>query len=154
MKKPALKLIGHEAAVKTIVICKSFSIAISGDADGVCIAWDLNRFCYTRTIVKHDNAIELICISETLGDIATVCQSTSQSDGSMLMVHTINGDFVGQLTTDCKITSICYSNSPEGISVNVIATGFSNGIIKLWSSWDLTLIRVIRADRYEKPIAW
>ena len=39
--------------------------------------------------------------------------------------------------------SLCFSNSNEGNSVNVIAVGLSNGLVYLYSSWDLTLMRII-----------
>lgn len=72
---------------------------------------------------------------------------------SSLMVHTINGDLIGQLMTDSQITAVCYSTAPEGLSVNVIATGFVDGTIKLWSSWDLAPVRHLTADM-DLPINW
>jgi hypothetical protein len=37
--------------------------------------------------------------------------------------------------------SLCFSNAAEGLNVNVIAVGLSNGKINLYSTWDLTLLR-------------
>lgn len=39
--------------------------------------------------------------------------------------------------------SLCFSNCPEGQNVNVIAVGLSNGRIRLYSTWDLSLLREI-----------
>lgn len=37
--------------------------------------------------------------------------------------------------------SLCFSNCTEGQNVNVIAVGLSNGRIRLYSTWDLSLLR-------------
>jgi hypothetical protein len=42
-----------------------------------------------------------------------------------------------------NMKSLCFSNATEGINVNVIAVGLSNGRIRLYSTWDLTLLREI-----------
>jgi len=36
---------------------------------------------------------------------------------------------------------LCFSNQTEGLNVNVIAAGLSSGRIRLYSTWDLTLLR-------------
>ncbi|RWS15169.1 lysosomal-trafficking regulator-like protein [Dinothrombium tinctorium] len=142
---------GHNGSIDVICMNKEFMIAISGGSDGRCLMWDLNKFCYVRTITKHDDPIKLLAISPTLGDIVSV---SDLDEGSALKVNTINGITVGHVKTGEKIEALCYSTAPEGVSVNVIATGFSNGNIQLWSSWDLTAVRLISADRYTKPIKW
>lgn len=75
-----------------------------------------------------------MAISETLGDIAVVYQiSNSVSDNatrSNLTVYTINARLVGSVVSRIKITALCYSNAAEGVSVNVIATGLENGVIR------------------------
>ena len=45
------------------------------------------------------------------------------------------------VTTTMK--SLCFSNQTEGLNVNVIACGLSNGRIRFYSTWDLTLLREI-----------
>ena len=45
------------------------------------------------------------------------------------------------VTTSMK--SLCFSNQTEGLNVNVIACGLSNGRIRFYSTWDLTLLREI-----------
>src|SRR6266487_2332820 len=93
---------GHENSVNVISISKPFSVAVSGDAVGCCIIWDLNRFCYVRTVAHHESAIQFLCVSETLGDIVSV-SDRNNSEGSSMMVNTINGTAVGHIKTETKI---------------------------------------------------
>lgn len=100
-----------------------------------------------RSIVCHDiYTINNISISDTLGDIAVVCQlvapkrqltlpisSVNENNfdhQSQLKVFTINAKSVGSVLSRRRITALCYSNAPEGVSVNVIATGLDNGVIR------------------------
>ena len=152
LKRKETTLYGHWTSVKSIAISKAFTIAVSGDLNGVCIVWDLNCFCYVRTLSNHNFAVEMLAISETLGDIVSISHSSNQME-STLFVHTINGDLVAKVVTDSQITAVCYSSAPEGLSVNVIATAFANGAIKLWSSWDLSPLRQFKAD-IQLPINW
>ncbi|RWS30536.1 Lysosomal-trafficking regulator-like protein, partial [Leptotrombidium deliense] len=145
------RLVGHSGAISALYISKEFSVAVSGGNDGQCLLWDLNKYCYVRSITEHENKVKLLVISPTLGDIVSV---SDFENGSTLKVNTINGTNVGHIRTEIKIEAVCYSSAPEGVSVNVIATGFENGAIKLWSSWDLTAVRVITVDRFTAPIKW
>ncbi|XP_023212424.1 lysosomal-trafficking regulator-like [Centruroides sculpturatus] len=132
-----------------ICICKSYSIVVTSSMDCTMIIWDLNRLQYVQSIFDHKNPVKLLTISDTLGDIASV----SNSDlGSYLKVHTINAKLVGTVYTPIPITAICYSNAKEGISVNVIVTGFLDGTIKLWNSWNLNLASVITTGNLQYPI--
>lgn len=36
-----------------------------------------------------------------------------------------------------RVTCACYSNAPEGVSVNCVAAGLDSGGVRLYSSWDL-----------------
>ncbi|XP_076766095.1 lysosomal-trafficking regulator mauve isoform X3 [Xylocopa sonorina] len=142
-------LLAHRNRVTTISLSRAFSIAVTGDASGVIVIWDLNSLTYVRSIFcDQSNPIRLLSISETLGDIAVTYEIPNTSDNtsssqSELKVFTINARAVGSVLSRKKITALCYSNAPEGVSVNVIATGLDNGVIRLWSSWDLRLVREI-----------
>ncbi|XP_054002539.1 lysosomal-trafficking regulator isoform X2 [Hylaeus anthracinus] len=146
---PACVLLGHSSRVTVISLSRAFSIAVTGDASGVIIIWDLNSLTYVRSISCDQNyPIRLLAISETLGDIAVTydaCKTIEYSTKSQseLKVFTINARPVGSVLSRRKITALCYSNAPEGVSVNVIATGLDNGVIRLWSSWNLRLVRDI-----------
>ncbi|XP_032666117.1 lysosomal-trafficking regulator isoform X3 [Odontomachus brunneus] len=149
---PASVLLAHRNRVMMISLSRAFSIACSGDSSGVMIIWDLNSLTYVRSIVYDQSyAIHLLCVSETLGDVAVVYEipeqeENSDSNQSELRVYTVNARAVGSVLSRRRITALCYSNAPEGVSVNVIATGLDNGIIRLWSSWDLQLIREITSS--------
>ncbi|CAK9830368.1 Lysosomal-trafficking regulator [Anthophora retusa] len=149
---PASVLLAHRSRITTISLSRAFSIAVTGDASGVVVIWDLNSLTYIRSISCDQNyPVRLLSISETLGDIAVtyeipkISRNTSSSQ-SELKVFTINARAVGSVLSRRKITALCYSNAPEGVSVNVIATGLDNGVIRLWSSWDLRLVREIIND--------
>lgn len=87
-----------------------------------------------RSIVYDQGyAIHLLCISETLGDVAVTYEIPELENSVMssnLRVYTMNARTVGSVLSRQRITALCYSNSPEGISVNVIATGLNNGLIR------------------------
>lgn len=59
----------------------------------------------------------------------------------MLRLWSINGTLVNKTRIESEITCLAYTTAPEGVYVNVIASGMKNGRISLWSSWDLSLIR-------------
>ncbi|XP_046418983.1 lysosomal-trafficking regulator isoform X1 [Neodiprion fabricii] len=153
---PASSLLAHRCAVTAIALSRAFSIAVSSDNEGVVVIWDLNRsdtyylLSYVRSIQsEHCYPVSLLSISETLGDIAivfnvlTINEDAVTSNTSELSVYTINARPVGTIVSRRRMTALCYSNAPEGVSVNVIATGLDNGVIRLWSSWDLRLVREI-----------
>nr|XP_031829347.1 lysosomal-trafficking regulator isoform X2 [Nomia melanderi] len=146
---PACVLLAHRSRITTISISRAFSIAVTGDTSGVIVIWDLNSLTYVRSVsCEAQYPIRLLSISETLGDIAVTYETTktvenASSSQSELKVFTINARAVGSVLSRNKITALCYSNAPEGVSVNVIATGLDNGVIRLWSSWDLRLVREI-----------
>lgn len=70
-----------------------------------------------------------MAINETLGDIVTIAYNNN-SEKSTLTLQTINASCIGSIESDKKITAVCFSNAPEGISVNVIATGLEDGSVK------------------------
>lgn len=62
---------------------------------------------------------------------------------SLMRLHTINAKYIAHTSIAESIRCISYSFIKEGTGINVIATGFDGGIVRLWSSWDLTLVREI-----------
>jgi hypothetical protein len=102
-----------------------------------------------------------VCISETTNDIAFIGNTPNR-----LYFYTGNCDPIGEkdLASDLRtpeqqqhisnssssstnnnvfMKSLCFSNATEGLNVNVIAVGLSNGKINLYSTWDLTLLREV-----------
>lgn len=152
LEMPIAHLYGHTCPITCLILNREFRIAISADADGKCILWDLNSLEFVRKLThQHEYAVDVIAISPTLGDIATV-STDHRIYKSRLFVTTINDSPVGDIETDVPIISLCYSCCPEGVSVNVLVTGFANGTIQMWSSWDLTPVRIICDATYNKPI--
>ncbi|XP_059421648.1 lysosomal-trafficking regulator isoform X1 [Carassius carassius] len=143
-------LYGHTAEVTGLFICKPYSILISVSRDGTCILWDLNRLCYVQSLTGHKSPVNAVSASETTGDIATVCDSVG--GGSDLRLWTINGDLIGHVHCREIICSLAFSNQPEGVSVNVIAGGLENGVVRLWSTWDLKPVREITFPKSNRPI--
>lgn len=146
----------------------NFNVALSTDDEGVCIIWDLNKQQFLRTLMKCSsdrsrpiNAV-FTAISNTMGDFAVVSYTYSDPQKSKifeskLSIFTLNGFFIGDVKTamgESYFTALCYSNCPEGLSINVIATGMSDGSIRLWNSWDLTLVRHIKLDLVRSKIKW
>ncbi|NXM69177.1 LYST regulator, partial [Serilophus lunatus] len=143
-------LYGHTAEITSLFVCKPYSIMISVSRDGTCIIWDLNRLCYVQSLAGHKSPVTAVSASETTGDIATVCDSVG--GGSDLRLWTVNGDLVGHVHCRESICSVAFSNQPEGVSVNVIAGGLENGVVRLWSTWDLKPVREITFSKSAKPI--
>ncbi|XP_069001150.1 lysosomal-trafficking regulator isoform X4 [Embiotoca jacksoni] len=143
-------LYGHTGEVTGLFVCKPYSILISVSTDGTCILWDLNRLCYVQSLTGHKSPVTAVSASETTGDIATVCDS--EGGGSDLRLWTVNGDLIGHVHCREIICSVAFSNQPEGVSVNVIAGGLENGVVRLWSTWDLKPMREITFPKSSKPI--
>ncbi|XP_055491132.1 lysosomal-trafficking regulator isoform X3 [Leucoraja erinacea] len=143
-------LYGHTAEVTSLCVCKPYSILISVSRDGTCIIWDLNRLCYVQSLTGHKSPVTAVSTSETTGDTATVCDSVG--GGSDLRLWTVNGDLSGHVHCREIICSVAFSNQPEGVSVNVIAGGLENGIVRLWSTWDLKPVREIIFPKSNWPI--
>lgn len=51
--------------------------------------------------------------------------------GSCLQLHSINGEYIDMYTSqDHVINCLAFSTAPEGQSINVIAGGLDNGVIR------------------------
>ncbi|XP_066461496.1 lysosomal-trafficking regulator [Eleutherodactylus coqui] len=145
-----VQLYGHSGEITSLFVCKPYSILISVSMDGTCIIWDLNRLCYVQSLTGHKSPVTAVSASETTGDIATVCDSVG--GGSDLRLWTVNGDLIGHVHCRERVSCVAFSNQPEGVSVNVVAGGLENGIVRLWSTWDLKPVREITFPKSNKPI--
>jgi hypothetical protein len=115
-----------------------------------------SRLNYVNSIQLKNQFVYKVSISETTNDIAFIGNTPNK-----LYFYTGNCDLIGEkdLASDLEATdkqtstnsnnnnifmkSLCFSNATEGLNVNVIAVGLSNGKINLYSTWDLTLLREI-----------
>lgn len=83
---------------------------------------------------------QLVQVSRTSGDIAVVNQPND------ILLFSINGGrhVASRRAIEPTITALAFSNESDGVAVNVIATGHATtGVIRLFSSWDLTPLRDI-----------
>lgn len=69
-----------------------------------------------------------LAVSRNTADIACAVHLTGEK--SLLELRSVNGALIGSVTTSPLITSLCFSSAPEGVSVNVVAAGLSNGHIR------------------------
>jgi WD40 repeat protein len=112
--------------------------------------------------------ISQLAVSRNTADIA--CAVNHDDQQSRLELRSVNGHLIGMTTTNPLITSLCFSSAPEGISINVVAAGLSNGRIRylkiyqfvflffkltlfsqfekfrLWDTWTLNIVRDIITD--------
>lgn len=78
-------------------------------------------------------------------DFVSVRPQNVAGGRSVLRVHTINARYVGHVVDAERIECVTYSAVREGTGINMIAAGYADGTVRLWSSWDLTLVRVLPA---------
>ena len=158
------KLYAHSDAVLSISHSSEFGIMAASSKDNIISIWDTVQHQSFPTYVRSINLngpVHLAEISKTSGDIACVNatqeenKSNDESVKSILSLYTINGKKVASRSCEPKITALTFSNAPEGLSVNVIATGhgLKTGVIRLWSSWDLSPVRDIPTSQMSTIIA-
>ena len=159
--KSMASLYGHNDAITCISASREWSIVVTSSLDGTSIIWDTRKLAYIRTIrdenppsmpslspktaSQHRNRPppqphRLVQVSRTSGDIAVVNQPND------ILLFSINGGrHVASLRAiEPTITALAFSNESDGVAVNVIATGHATtGVIRLFSSWDLTPLRDI-----------
>ncbi|CAF1207761.1 unnamed protein product [Rotaria magnacalcarata] len=136
--KRYLPFIAHRSPITCLHANRQFSLLISASADGMLTLWDTNRLSYVRTYKQDNQTIYHLTSSETTGDIAYLSSSGSQWHLSYL---TCNCELIRCLPFAEQLNCLCFTSAPEGTCVNVLLGGFENGIISMWSTWDLTLLR-------------
>ncbi|XP_066957517.1 lysosomal-trafficking regulator isoform X3 [Macrobrachium rosenbergii] len=147
---PPTSLLAHTAPITHMYVSEAFSVCISGGKDGMCVLWDTNRLTYIRSIGSSGVEVSLLAMSETLGDWASV--SPLGSAASVLRLYTINGALVDSVVTPAPVTAITFSSAPEGTAINVIATSHADGLIRLYSVWDLRPVRELKTERARQAI--
>ena len=146
-------LYAHQDRVNDIAASRQWSLVASASADGSTVLWDTRKMSYVRSICWNNKgqktkSHQLVKVSSTSGDIAIV---TSASD---LCLYSVNARFIGaQKKVEPAITSLAFSHESEGTAVNVIATGHcQTGVIRLWSTWDLSPQRDLATNHSLSPI--
>ncbi|XP_037048186.1 lysosomal-trafficking regulator isoform X2 [Bradysia coprophila] len=93
-----------------------------------------------------DATNECLEATETIAD-DFVTVPTEMNGKSLMRLHTINAKYITHISITEPIKCVSYSFIKEGTGINAIATGFDGGIVRLWSSWDLTLIKEINVGQ-------
>ena len=71
---------------------------------------------------------------------------------SMLRLWSVNGALVTSTDVYSEVRCLAYTNAPEGVFINAVVGGLRNGNIRMWSSWDLSVIRELKCP-LDNPIA-
>uniref|UniRef100_T1KMA3 WD repeat and FYVE domain-containing protein 3 n=1 Tax=Tetranychus urticae TaxID=32264 RepID=T1KMA3_TETUR len=146
-------LFGHKEAITCLTSSAAYGIIVSGSRDRTCIVWDLNRLLFVRQLggssendLIHPSPIAAVSINDLTGDIATC-------SGSWLFFWSINGDLLASVNTlsisqvdmnptlsnqsfpapSTQILCAAFSLYNEWDLDNVIMTGSSDGVVRLWS---------------------
>lgn len=144
-------------------ICKS-SVSLTAISDTlgdiVTVKDVVNRLASANEVDAQDNSDsrgasatgssnEKIRQQSASSSLSTISEAATSS---ILYVHTINGTLVGCANSHSQITAVTYSNAPEGISINVIVVGLADGLIRLYSSWDLSRVKEFKMSDLGSPI--
>ncbi|KAL9693408.1 hypothetical protein quinque_012693 [Culex quinquefasciatus] len=74
---------------------------------------------------------------------------TMASSRDQLRLHTVNAKYVEHTFMESPVVAVSYSAVKEGCGVNCIAVGLESGVIRLFSSWNLALVREITMNPYD-----
>ena len=125
-------LYGHTDAVTCLAADTSWGIAVSGSRDTTAIIWDLSRWTYIKNLPGHAGPVAAVNINELTGDIVTCA-------GSWLYLWDVNGNLTSKVDTAVSLESgsqiLCVAQSQynEWDRQNVIMTGSSDGVVRMWS---------------------
>ncbi|XP_055386714.1 WD repeat and FYVE domain-containing protein 3 isoform X2 [Condylostylus longicornis] len=124
---------GHTDAVTCLAASPAYNVIVSGSRDGTAIVWDMSRFTFVRQLRGHVGVVAAVAINDLSGDIAT-CSAT------WLHVWSINGDALANVNTSVgsadrmqQILCVSFSETREWDQQNVIITGSTDGVVRMWS---------------------
>ena len=125
------RLYGHTDTITCLAVSNAYHLLVSGSCDHSCIVWDINRCKFVRQLPNHFSAVSTICINELTGDIAS-------ASSTYLYLWSINGELLASINTiglsrNQVILSICFTQVNEWDNNNVILTGGTDGIVRMWS---------------------
>lgn len=124
---------GHTDAVTCLAASSAYNVIVSGSRDGTAIVWDMSRFTFVRQLRDHVGIVAAVSVNELTGDIAT-CSAT------WLHVWSTNGDALAMVNTSIgsadrmqQILCVAFSSTREWDQQNVIITGSTDGVVRMWS---------------------
>ncbi|CAH0714498.1 unnamed protein product, partial [Brenthis ino] len=129
-------LYGHEEAVTCLAASAAYNLAVSGSRDGHVIVWDVERGAFVRQLVPArlpapPPPVSALAIDDLTGDIAAC-------SGSWLHVWSINGAALGGVDTGGgerapQALCVAFSQTREWDPLNVVITGSTDGVVRMWS---------------------
>ncbi|KAF5394789.1 hypothetical protein PHET_10214, partial [Paragonimus heterotremus] len=123
-------LCGHTEAVTCLTASTAFNLVVSGSRDRTCILWDLTRLTFLRQLIGHSAPVAAVGISEANGDIVSCA-------GTFLHLWNCNGEAVASVDTQVgwnkQVLCVCMSTLYDWDAENVILTGGSDGVVRMWS---------------------
>jgi WD40 repeat protein len=126
-------LYGHTDAVTCLAASPAYNVIVSGSRDATAIVWDLSRLIFVRQLRGHAAPVAAVAVNELTGDIATCA-------GTWLHVWTINGDELASVNTCVgradrmqQILCVAFSQAQEWDAQNVVMTGSTDGVVRMWS---------------------
>ncbi|XP_076455501.1 WD repeat and FYVE domain-containing protein 3-like isoform X2 [Babylonia areolata] len=131
-KKVTLKqpLYGHTEPVTCLTTSPAYNVIVTGSRDRTCIIWDMSRLIYVHQLRGHVAPVAAVCVNELTGDIATCA-------GTYLHLWNINGEAIASINTatgrNQQILCVAMSQFMEWDAQNVILTGSSDGVVRMWS---------------------
>ncbi|CAL8102436.1 unnamed protein product [Calicophoron daubneyi] len=141
-------LCGHTEAVTCLAASSAFNLVVSGSRDRTCILWDLTRLCFLRQLSGHTAPVAAVCISEATGDIATCA-------GTYLHLWNVNGEPIASVDTlvgrNKQILCVCMSTMYDWDAENVLITGGSDGVVRMWSLGYVRQVNPENVPRHCRP---
>ena len=121
-------LCGHEGAITCMAAEPAFSVLVTGSECGICIIWDLARRRYVRQLGPHVGPVSAVCIDPQSGNIVSCSRD-------VVSVWTVDGRRLASSKAQSAPmnTAVAISGQPAWASKLLIATGHTNGRIRLWS---------------------
>ncbi|KAH8377111.1 hypothetical protein KR093_003521 [Drosophila rubida] len=148
---------GHTDAVTCLAASAAYNVVVSGSRDGTAIVWDMSRFTFVRQLRGHAGVVAAVAINDLTGEIAT-CSAT------WLHVWSINGDALAMVNTCVgsadrmqQILCVAFSQIREWDQQNVVMTGSTDGVVRMWSlehtqvPIDRKLKRGVEVSSQDKP---
>lgn len=124
---------GHTDAVCCLAVSPAYNMIVSGSRDGTAIVWDMSRYIFVRQLSDHTGIVAAVCINELTGDIATC-------SGTYLHIWSANGDPLATVNTCIgssdrmqQILCVAFSTAREWDQQNVVITGSTDGVVRMWS---------------------
>ncbi|BES87468.1 Beach [Nesidiocoris tenuis] len=124
---------GHVEAVTCLAASSAYNVIVSGSRDATAIIWDLSHRIFVRQLTGHNAPVAAVAINDLTGDIGTCA-------GTWLHVWSINGEVLCSVNTSVgradrmqQILCVAFSQCREWDAQNVILTGSTDGVVRMWS---------------------